>query len=167
MRQYCQIKRWYSAYCQLDIYLRTKKMHHLFICLFFNKSIYFSSKFIKQCVTNHIIILICQYSDLINRFNTRSNVIYTTQGPVMFTLSMAAKFISLHSITLGKVKLRRKMGGDLTLNIPQFSEIERERAKGMIRLRRAFVDPVHDNKSQRLKPQWAQNHTGAAWPNRN
>ena len=50
---------------------------------------------------------------------------------VIFTLSMAAKLMSLYSIAMGKVKYRRKMGGDLSLKMPQFSEIPRERSKGM------------------------------------
>ena len=50
---------------------------------------------------------------------------------VIFILSMAAKLMLLYSITMGKFKQRRKMGGDLSLKMPQFSEIERERAKGM------------------------------------
>ena len=84
-------------------------MHRLFIFIFLIKSIYFSSiflkldKLVKQCVTNHTFY--CFVNTRIQSVNTRSNVIYTTQGPVViFTLSMAAKFMSLYSITMGNVK---------------------------------------------------------------
>ena len=93
------------------IYLRTKQkrctINSFFI--FFNESFYFSSiflkfdKFIKECVTSHTIYRFV--NALIQSVNTRSNVIYTTQWPVViFTLSMAAKCMSLYSITMGKVK---------------------------------------------------------------
>ena len=36
-----------------------------------------------------------------------------------------------------------------------------------IRLRRAVVGPVRDNRKQRLRLQWATNHKGASWSNRN
>ena len=59
-------------------------------------------------------------------------MIYTIQGPVViYTLTMAAKIMSLYSITNGKVNLRRNIGGDLRLKMPRFSEIERERDIGM------------------------------------
>ena len=51
-------------------------------------------KFIKQCVTNHTVYWFD--NTLMQSVNTRSNVIYATQGPVVIlTLSMAAKFMSL------------------------------------------------------------------------
>ena len=53
-------------------------------------------------------------------------VIYTIQGPVViYALFMAAKIMSLYSITKGKVKSRSKNGGDLRLKMPRFSEVKK------------------------------------------
>ena len=89
-------------------------MHHLFIFNSLNKSIYISPfflkfrKFVEQSVNNHTIYLFANTLHQIE--NTRSNVIYTIQGPVIiYTLSMAAKIMSLYSIANGKVKSRKKM----------------------------------------------------------
>ena len=50
---------------------------------------------------------------------------------VKIASSMAAKIMSLYSITKEEVKSRRKIDGDLRLKMPQFSEFEREEAIGM------------------------------------
>ena len=93
-------------------------MHHLFILYFINKSIYFSpifmkfGKYIKQCVINHYAYLFD--NTLSQSVNTRSNVIYTIRGPaVIYALSIAAKIMSLYRIAKGKVKTRKKTGGDV------------------------------------------------------
>ena len=52
-------------------------------------------------------------------------MIYTIQGSVVkIASSMAAKIMSLYSITKEEVKSRRKIDGDLRLKMPRFSELE-------------------------------------------
>ena len=51
---------------------------------------------------------------------------------VIYAFSIAAKIMSLYSITKGKVKSRSNIDGDLRLKMPRYSEFERGRAIGII-----------------------------------
>ena len=52
-------------------------------------------------------------------------MIYTIQGPVIiYTLSMAAKIMSLLSIIKESVKSRREIDGDLRFKMPRFTELK-------------------------------------------
>ena len=51
---------------------------------------------------------------------------------VINTLSMAAKIMSLYSITKVKGQVKNKNDGDLRFKIPRFSEVERGRAICML-----------------------------------
>ena len=52
---------------------------------------------------------------------------------------------------------------------PRISDITvlRHLRENYIRLRRAFVGPVCDNRKQRLRLEWAKNHKRASWSNKN
>ena len=58
---------------------------------------------------------------------------------IICALSMAAKIMSLYSITKGKVKSKRKIDSDLRFKMPQLFEFGRERAMGM------FIGGASDN----------------------